>query len=250
MNTDTISLIGLGNVGSQLYRSFLENEVRVSHVFSRSSKSLDLNQDSMVVNTLDALPKKQLTLLCVPDGEIRSLIQNIDPEIPVAYTSGSVSLDSFSNRTHVGVFYPLQTFSKGREIAISKVPFFIEADSAVYEKKLVLLAKKLSDHVSIADSEQRKKLHLTAVWVNNFTNHILMQAKAYADEQQVNFEHLKPLLEETVRKLDGMSPYDAQTGPARRGDQQTIDTHLNELTGIQKELYALISKSIQQAYKK
>ncbi len=250
MNLETITLIGFGNVGSHLYKRLLEKGIALSHVVSRTIPEHDFPASTIVTSSLENLPVDQLTIVCVPDGEIARIIQQLPEQTPVAYTSGSVILNSLPSRSNIGVFYPLQTFSKGREVRMSDVPFFIEANSEIFAQKLYKLAQKISDNVHFSNSEERKKMHLAAVWVNNFTNHILTLAKAYADQENVDFEHLKPLLEETIRKLDDMSPWEAQTGPARRGDQKTIESHLSALQGTPRELYALISKSISEAYSK
>jgi predicted short-subunit dehydrogenase-like oxidoreductase (DUF2520 family) len=99
------------------------------------------------------------------------------------------------------------------------------------------------------NSEKRAHLHLAAVWINNFTNHMVYQAQKFASSKQLNYALLLPLLEETVNKLQSQTPFDAQTGPARRGDEATIEKHLSQLDGTTQELYALLTDSIQETYK-
>ena len=178
------------------------------------------------------------------------MIERIDINTPVAYTSGSVALNSLPHRESIGVFYPLQTFSKDLDLDVSQVPFLIEASTEKFGNQLFDLATQLSTSVSYADSQKRKELHLAAVWVNNFTNHIVHIAQKYADENNVDFVLLTPLLKETIHKLDYLSAHDAQTGPARRGDLSILEEHMSKLNGVEKELYQLISKSIQNTYSK
>jgi predicted short-subunit dehydrogenase-like oxidoreductase (DUF2520 family) len=167
---------------------------------------------------------------------------------PLAYTSGSVRLDQLPEG-NIGVFYPLQSFSKNRTIALSEVPFFIEARNADLGDLLFQLAKILSPHVDFADSEQRRHMHLAAVWINNFTNHMVFQAQEYAEAHAIQPEVFLPLLKETIAKLETLSARDAQTGPARRGDLHVLAQHEAALSGAAKEMYQLISRSILETYK-
>jgi predicted short-subunit dehydrogenase-like oxidoreductase (DUF2520 family) len=126
----------------------------------------------------------------------------------------------------------------------------IEADSSDFAHELFDLAWVVSRNVHFASSVERKKYHLAAVWANNFTNHLIYSAKNYLDSESLNWQLLMPLLKETVDKLNYLNPYDAQTGPARRNDLQTIDSQVKMQEGMQKELYSLLSKSIQETYSK
>ena len=240
-----ISLIGFGNVGAHLYRAFCAAGIEVSHVLLR--KAQQLNQGTTSARTIDELPENQLVLLCVPDDAIEGLIHQLGSR-PIAYTSGSVVLDQLPMNENLGVFYPLQTFSAQRAIDISEVPFFIEARNEAFGLGLFHLARKLSATVAFADSTRRKDIHLAAVWINNFTNHMVYRAQDFALRNAIDPEIFQPLLKETVFKLAELSAKDAQTGPARRGDLSVIEQHKMALSGTEKDLYALISKSILQTY--
>ena len=144
----------------------------------------------------------------------------------------------------------MQTFSKERTVAIFEVPFLIEANSVDFAQELFDLAWQISRKVSFASSAERKVYHLAAVWMNNFTNHLIYQSKEILDKNELNWEYLLPLLKETVNKLDSMNPHDAQTGPARRNDQTIIHQQEEMLSGIPKEIYTLLTKSIIDIYKK
>ena len=246
-----ISLVGFGNVGSHLAKEFKQSNVEVTHIYSRRNSSVYENETgALYVNRFEDFPAGQLIIVCVPDDAIKSVLAEIPSGYPVAYTSGATDIKSLPSRENIGVLYPLQTFSKGVPVNMFEVPFFIEASNDYFASLLFDLAWKISRTVSYANSEEREHLHIAAVFVNNFTNHLAHIAKQYLDERNLSFEHLKPLLLETVNKLNKQSPFEAQTGPARRGDVKIIEQHLSKLDGIPKEIYQLMSESIRKTYSK
>lgn len=244
-----VSIIGYGNVGSHLVEAFYNIGIQVTHVLVRNSSKYQ-SQDNIFTSKYSELPFNQLVIICVPDDSVVDIIKQIDESCPIAYTSGSVKLESLHFKGEVGVFYPLQSFTKGISVNMTEVPFFIESNSVSFGKSLFQLASLLSNNVKYANSDVRSKLHLAAVWVNNFTNHINYIAKDYLDNQELDFEDLKPLLKETIRKIESNSPFEVQTGPARRGDTKTIEKHLTMLNEKQKEIYQLLTESIQKTYSK
>jgi predicted short-subunit dehydrogenase-like oxidoreductase (DUF2520 family) len=246
-----ISIIGSGNVAWHLAINFVKIGVKVSHIAGRNSKYVALlckKTNAIHAKSITDLPKNQLVIICTPDGSISTICESIDSSCPVAYTSGSIEIESLPHREHLGVFYPLQTFSKHIELDLSKVPFFIESTNEVFTQDLFILASKITDTVTLANSKERSELHLTAVFVNNFTNHIIYQAQQYAESKSIDFNHLLPLLKETVHKLDLDSALNTQTGPARRGDDVILNKHVERLDHRAKELYELLSKSIKETY--
>jgi predicted short-subunit dehydrogenase-like oxidoreductase (DUF2520 family) len=248
---EKLSIIGFGNVGSHLAKAFDQHGIHVSHIYARSRELAEKSAgatNSIVVDRIEDLPERQLVILCVPDAAIADVITQISATCPIAYTSGSTDLASLPQRDQLGVFYPLQTFTKAITLDLSQVHIFIESTNDYFASELFDLAWAISRNVNYATSEERKHLHLAAVWVNNFSNHMNHIAHQYLDSKGLNFDHLKPLLLETAQKLQTENPLDAQTGPARRNDSTTIAAHLQELTGDQKEIYRLISKSIQDTY--
>lgn len=247
---DSISVVGLGNVGEHLVKGFVGNGVDVSYIVTSHPEAGQFAGDRRIsyLHSVEELPGNQLVIVCVPDQHIAHVLERIHPDCAVAYTAGSVALHSLPPRENLGVFYPLQTFSKGVDLNLFDVPFFIEANNGVFAETLFNLAWKLSRTVSYASSDDRKKLHLAAVWVNNFTNHMNHKAHAYLQAHNLEYTHLLPLLSETVRKLHVQTPFEAQTGPARRGDKAVIREHLEQLNGMDKDLYSLISDSILQTY--
>lgn len=149
----------------------------------------------------------------------------------------------------LAVFYPLQTFSKDIDLGATRdIPILVEAEDKSFEKELQQLALHLSDSVHLINSAQRARLHVAAVFLNNFTTHLMHQAHQIVREQGIDFQLLMPLLHETIRKVETQSPKLAQTGPARRGDLQTIAKHKESLSGRRREIYALLTESIAETY--
>lgn len=249
-----ITLIGAGNVASQLGKHLIKKNITITGVYNRTPEKgriLAQELNSSFIENLTFIPKNtDLVLICIADGAISEIINQIPAGFNIAYTSGSIQLENLPKRTNLGVFYPLQTFTKNKAIDLSKVPFFIESKQPELSESLFNLAKKISSHVYFASSEERFHLHIAAVMVNNFVNHLYTLASDYLASKQLNFDYLLPLIEETTSKLKSASPVEAQTGPAKRNDQAVIEKHLKELQGATKEIYALISKSIQETHTK
>jgi predicted short-subunit dehydrogenase-like oxidoreductase (DUF2520 family) len=151
--------------------------------------------------------------------------------------------------THRGVFYPLQTLSAEREVSLSNVPIFLEANEDKDKRILQHMADSLSGRSHWLDSQKRRQLHLAAIFLNNFTNHLLFLSGERCRELNIDPSMLHPLLEETVAKAIALGPYKAQTGPARRGDSAVIQEHLDIIEDPeQQQIYEAISQSIQSTY--
>lgn len=246
-----VVLIGSGNVAHHLIASFLQiqnfsNEFELIQVFSRSSTVFLQLDASKITSDYNLIKEADIYIIAVSD----SAITEVSNQIPfknklVVHTSGSVSIDKLNNSNRKGVFYPLQTFSKNKEINFKEIPIFIECQN---EADLILLEKiahLLSDSVYRIDSSQRKSLHVAAVFVNNFVNHLYKLANDICTEHQLPFEVLKPLIQETTEKIMIMQPENAQTGPASRNDIETIKSHLESITNEnQKKIYELLTQSI------
>lgn len=249
-----IALIGAGNVAHHLGKHLVSNGIIINQVFNRSpknGKALAQKLNAIYSENLTFIEKDtDLLLVCVSDDEIASVVKSIPEHFKVAYTSGSIQLNSLPQRKYLGVFYPLQTFTKERKVSMNDVPFFIESTDADFGNQLFKLAQKLSLSVQYANSEHRFQLHIAAVMVNNFVNHIYTLANEHLERHQLSIDLLLPLIEETTAKLKFTKPIDAQTGPAKRNDQAVIQKHLLGLTGSTKEIYALLSQSIQEKHSK
>jgi predicted short-subunit dehydrogenase-like oxidoreductase (DUF2520 family) len=199
-------------------------------------------------------PDADIYLISVSDFAICSLLQEINFNNKlIAHTSGSISMDDLKKYSNnYGVFYPLQTFSKYREVNFSNVPFCIEGNTLSNEQILVDLASIISKDVRIINSEQRKQLHLSAVFASNFVNHMYAIAAEIANQKDLPFEILLPLITETASKIQNMTPTEAQTGPTVRNDKNTINEHLNMLNYNPKlkKLYSLLSENIYEYQKR
>jgi len=145
----------------------------------------------------------------------------------------------------------LQTFTKGKEVDFKNIPICIESQFNDDYNVLKKLADSISDKVFTINSEQRRSLHVSAVFVNNFVNHLYSIGNTICDEHQIPFEILQPLIKETADKIMSLSPHEAQTGPAKRNDQTTIQSHLDFLSdGNHKNIYKLLTQSIQEDHGK
>jgi predicted short-subunit dehydrogenase-like oxidoreductase (DUF2520 family) len=151
---------------------------------------------------------------------------------------------------HIGVFYPLQTFSKSKKIDFKDVPVFIESETGEVISVLNKMARAITNTVKQISSDERKALHVAAVFASNFTNHMLTLSKEILTEHDLDYEWLKPLIVETINKSLTIGPEAAQTGPAKRGDLEILDKHLTFLQGDEKraEIYRVISQHILDKY--
>lgn len=247
---ENVVIIGAGNVASHL-AIFLSKKIEIKGIISKNKTSalqLSTKLNCPFIDDLSSIPSCDLVLICTNDDAIEQIESQISINFNVAYTSGSVDLNSKTQRKNYGVFYPLQSFSKDKAIDISKVPIFIEAKNEEFGQKLFELANIISENVAFASSIERKKIHITAIFINNFSNHLAYIANKFAEENDLNWEYFKPLIKETTDKILLTSPFEAQTGPARRKDYTTIEQHLSMLNGFSKEIYNLLSNSIINTY--
>jgi predicted short-subunit dehydrogenase-like oxidoreductase (DUF2520 family) len=253
-----ISFAGTGNVASALSRNFLSREHIIEHFISINEKKGRQLADRCNASWSDKyiFPlTSDIIIVAVPDHDLKEVLNKIEcnESAIIAHTAGSVGLDVFPHHfRNTGIFYPLQTFSHKRETDISSVPLFIEASNNTSEDALKQLAGSVSSLVYVSDTEHRRLLHLAAVFVSNFTNHMFTEGKNISQSAGFPFEVLKPLILETVDKALEMGPENAQTGPAVRYDLNTIKKHLELLSFSteQKEIYDLISRSIISYYNK
>lgn len=253
-----VTIIGSGNVSQHLITALQKtqntgNEIELVQVYSRKRESITaLLDSSKIVTDFNDLLEADLYIIAVSDDAIAS----VSDQLPfknrlVVHTSGSVALDSLNNNNRKGVFYPLQTFTKNKEVDFKNIPICLESENSTDFRLLEKVAKSISDKVFAINSQQRKALHVAAVFVNNFTNHLYHLGNEICKEHQVPFDILKPLILETAQKITTLSPEDAQTGPAKRNDQQTIEAHQLFLTNSnQSNIYKILTQSIQDNGKK
>lgn len=191
--------------------------------------------------------------ICTGDSQIENVAQQYGACTEVlVHSSGATSLSVLQPYARqAAVLYPLQTLNKDRKLDFNRIPLFIEASDSLTEQRLRHLAEKLSTRVQFVDSNHRRLVHLAAVIANNFTNHFIQQAESIMEMSGLSAQWLYPLLEETVDKAKVLGAANAQTGPAKRGDEQTISTHLEWLRKNKPELaklYGEISASIARQF--
>lgn len=250
----SIVLIGAGNLATNLGKALKSKGFHVVQVYSRTRESASklatlLNADT--TTSLEEVRKNaDLYIVSLSDSAFEKLI----PEITkgknkglFVHTAGSISMSIWEGYAdHSGVFYPMQTFSKGREVDFTQIPIFLEANNERDLDILSYIASELSSKVYIISSEQRKVLHLSAVFTCNFTNHMYALADHLLQKYDIPFDVMLPLIDETAQKVHQLSPREAQTGPAIRYDKNVINKHLELLASEPaiQELYEKISQSI------
>ncbi|PTD14959.1 Rossmann-like and DUF2520 domain-containing protein [Flavobacterium columnare] len=244
----TVVILGSGNVASHLINAFQRTEeVKISQVYTRNTTIEIPNfKKENIVHTLEELKEADVYILSVTDTAIPLLAEKIPFQNKlIIHTSGTVNIQALPATSRKGVFYPLQTFSKNKAINFNKIPICIEAESDQDYLLLEKIAQSISNQVLKINSDQRKSLHVSAVFVCNFVNHLYQIGHEICTEHEVPFEILHPLIEETANKIKQLNPKDAQTGPAKRKDSITINEHLYFLQNdTHKEIYKLLTKSI------
>ena len=231
-----IVIIGQGNVATNLDYAFRKKGVACQMVSSREG--------------LDQLPPANVYIYSVKDEALVEVVARVKGKEKALHlhTSGTMPVTVFgSDKPHAGIFYPFQTFSKARVIEdFSTIPVFFEARgiddiSAVYS-----LALTITSHVYEASQQDRERLHVAGVFTNNFTNLMYTMAADLLKSTHIPFSALLPLIDETAAKIHSMAPRDAQTGPARRGDENVMNHHMQLLNEEQREIYRLLSDAIKK----
>ncbi len=247
-----ISIIGSGNLATQLGFALHKEGYFISQVYSRSQKNASILSKKLKAEAITDFKKlskdSSIYIIAVKDDAIESVAKQLKlKDQIVVHTSGSVSMDVLKKYSkNYGVFYPLQTFSKDKQSNFKVIPICIEASNNNTSTTLQYFAKSISSNVQKVNSAQRKKIHLAAVFACNFSNHMYAIAEKLLAKDKLSFDLLKPLIEETANKTINTKPSKAQTGPAIRNDKKTMDAHLKVLLkekDLQK-IYELISKSI------
>lgn len=252
-----IVLIGAGNVGYHLGRKLHGVGKDVVQVFSRRRNKAILLAELINANAVSSFNKIDLSadliILAIHDDGIKDVgnkLAQIGCENKlVVHTSGATPLTIFANTglKRYGIFYPLQTFSISKEPKFETIPFCVDANSRKDLDKLKNLALKISPNVNYINDEQRAIIHVAAVFVNNFTNHLFHIAQDILTEKNISLELLKPLINETIEKIETNDPIKMQTGPAIRRDEETIKRHLKLLNknSDYRKIYQILTKSIQ-----
>lgn len=250
----SVVFIGAGNLATNLAKALYWKGFRIVQIYSRteeSAQSLAQIVEAEYTTDLSAVTEDaQLYIVSLKDTALVELLPKLVAGKKNAlwvHTAGSIPMtvwEGYAER--FGVFYPMQTFSKQREVDFRGIPIFVESNSEEDTQFLKDIASALSEKVYEATSDQRKSLHLAAVFTCNFTNHMYALATELLKKYQLPFEVMLPLIDETARKVHELEPRAAQTGPAIRYDENVIDGHLQMLANEpeMQELYRLISQSI------
>lgn len=249
-----VTLIGAGNLATQLGKSLKKAGIIISQVYSRtedSARTLGELLEAEWLTDIKALrDEADIYIFSVKDSVLCELISEVCKgrgDKLFLHTAGSMSMSCFEGKAlRYGVFYPMQTFSKTKDVDFERIPVFIEGNSIETEDVIRSLANKLTQHVIRLSSADRKYLHLAAVWACNFTNYCYTVASDILDEHGISFDVMLPLINETTEKIQKISPKEAQTGPAVRGDRNVMSKQLELMNGKEdlQELYKMLSKGI------
>lgn len=248
----TINIVGAGNVGAHLFRS-LHKVCEIKAVYSRDISRATKLADGSVTSVTDdiaLLPKVDLMIIAVHDDAIKYIVDQMDHEQAVVHTSGSIGLSVFESFTFSGSLYPLQTFTSGIETVNENFPYLIESKNETFQNTLENFCESsLKTKAIPVNSEKRAKIHLAAVLVNNFYNHLAFESEQILRGVGENLSLLKPLMEEGMSKIFSSDTFVSQTGPARRNDKVVIKKQTESLeTKELKELYQLFTKLIQDRF--
>ena len=249
-------LLGAGNVGTHMGKALIKSGRNIQQVYSRTMEhARDLAEalNAEPVNRLESLTSEaDIYIIAVKDDALILIAEELNLKNKLCvHTAGSIEMNVLQEvSSNYGVFYPLQTFSTQRDVDFSKVPLLIQGSNLDVETKLLHLGQGLSNKVIKADSQQRKAVHLAAVFACNFVNHMFAISRELLHENHMDFSILYPLIQETVNKVIELSPENAQTGPAKRNDRQVIAMHKQALRHKPEasEIYELISNHIYKYY--
>lgn len=249
-----IVIIGSGNVAAVLGRKFKAAGHTIMQIVSRNASAaskLAYEWDTESTNYITLINKQaDIYIIAVSDDAIDEIVSELKlpPKVIVAHTAASVPKEVLQHVSkHYGIFYPLQSLRK-EMTDLPDIPIFFDGNDEVAKEKLKSLAHSISnENVALAGDDARMKLHVAAVIVNNFTNHLYVLAEEYCRKEGLDFKQLLPLIEETSSRIKQVSPGDVQTGPAIRHDKETLQKHIELLKNHPrlKNIYLLLTESIQ-----
>ncbi|MBO7337890.1 MAG: DUF2520 domain-containing protein [Paludibacteraceae bacterium] len=231
----TVTLIGAGNLATQLALALHERGIKINQVYSRTNESAKTLADLVCAKHTtcanDIEDGADFYIYSLKDDALDEIISQTAAQDGIhLHTAGSVDMSIFQGRKkRHGVMYPMQTFSKSKKVDFGKIPVFVEGSDNETAESIKALAKRLSDNVTNCDSRQRMTLHLGAVFCCNYSNYLYRVTEKLMNDQGLDFKVMLPLLEETVEKLRTLTAKDAQTGPAARHDMSVINKHIKAL---------------------
>ena len=252
MENSRIVIVGAGNLATCLGLALKRVGVVPRAVWSRSEASASSLADKLgcpCTTDIDSLPAADIVIAAVSDDALPAVAVRLVAKYSDAllvHTAGSVPMAIWADAgaRRYGVFYPMQTFSKAKEVDFSRLGIFVESAAECDCSVLEALAGRLTTMVYRATSEQRAYLHIAAVYACNFANAMYAIAAEVLDKQGLPFKVMLPLIDETAEKLHHLSPQEAQTGPARRGDTQVMARQRAMLDGDIAAVYDIVSRYI------
>jgi predicted short-subunit dehydrogenase-like oxidoreductase (DUF2520 family) len=249
---NNINIIGSGRVANKLalYLSQTTNILSIHSLEADRLRNLAQVINAKAVSNIHELSSDaELNVIAVSDDQIEAVAKKLNKDIPVVHTSGSVTLDVFEGYQDSGILYPLQTFSVDRVIDISKIPFLLECNNPQFMEKLKeFTASRLSSNIYEVDSDKRKRIHIAAVFAANFCNHLWSISEDILRKEGIELDLFEPLITESIQKAMVEGCRASQTGPAVRGDDNTINQHIDALEGTDKELYKQITLAIMEKF--
>lgn len=249
-----VAIIGSGNVATHLAKALTNVGIPILNIWSyhiTNAQTLANAVGAKAVTEITQIAngESDIIFIAVKDDVIETIAaQLVNYNGLIVHTSGSVPLTALSGHKNYGVLYPLQTFSKHKEVDFSNVPLCLEANTSHNLSQLTQLANLISHNVYSVASEERKILHLAAVFACNFPNYLYSVAQQLLEQHQLDFNMIRPLIGETANKVQTSLPTEVQTGPAIRNDEQTINKHETLLQNTPQwlELYTLLSNHIKK----
>lgn len=229
----SITIIGKGNAAWHYNNAMANLGINVNCISSRGEiRKEDLRSDLIIIAVLDKAIEEVAGKLRIKDSIL-------------VHTSGTVDIEVLNKSSeNYGIFYPLQTITKGIQINFSDVPLCIDANNEKTLVSLKHLAKRLTDKVYEINTSQRQELHLAAVFANNFTNHLLGISKQILERKNIPFDIIFPLINQTIEKAKHNNPFDVQTGPAKRQEMAIMENHKSRLDDDEREIYEILSRKI------
>jgi predicted short-subunit dehydrogenase-like oxidoreductase (DUF2520 family) len=246
-----IVLIGSGNLAFHFYNQISScQSMSLVQWYSRKLENINFAKDQVkITDQLSQLLAADLYLICVSDDAVEEVSKKIKTRELIVHCSGALSINSLQGYSRKAVLYPLQSFSKDQRLSFDQVPFCIESQNPKDQDLLTQIAKSLGGIPHFIDSQKRAVIHLIAVMMNNFGNHLMHLGQGLSEEHKIPFSIFHPLLFQTYQKAIDQGPRNSQTGPAQRHDQKTIEKHLRLLKDQNlKKLYNLLTYSIQKKH--
>jgi predicted short-subunit dehydrogenase-like oxidoreductase (DUF2520 family) len=247
-----VGIYGSGNLAWHLTRWFSQKQISLVGISGRNAARCREIWPEYLTPP-DLAEKADIIFLAIPDNTIAEAAEKFkDCNCIVVHCSGATGMEVFAQNKRYGVVWPVQTFTRNMFIQYHHIHLFIEGSDEATGRALWKLASTMSDSVHVSDSEERGRVHLSAVFVSNYLNHLLFIGDQLAGKKGPGIMALQPLIEETVNKAFTLGTLDAQTGPARRRDTETMNKHLKmlEKNPAWKEIYGNIADSIMKTYEK